>query len=73
MAGGLTTHNRGTEEIVTINHTECGMMAAHTETLMRAFRDKGIEWVWEVDTGHLRPPHHRLGQRVNNSWETGAK
>ncbi len=126
----LTCHFFGTEEIVIVNHTECGMMAAHTETLVQAFRDKGIDtenvqldpevpelkleagafgkwirmfdqqsvdaicaaqveyvrnhplipnhvtvsgWIWEVDTGHLRPPHQRLSEKVNSAKEMGAK
>ncbi len=126
----LSCHFFGTEEVVILNHTECGMMAAHTDTLMQAFRDKGLEtegvqldpevpeltleegafgkwlrmfdgrsvddicaaqvdhvrnhplipahvsvsgWIWEVETGHLRPPHHRLGGRVNNAREMGTK
>lgn len=126
----LTCHFFGTEEIVIVNHTECGMMAAHTETLVQAFRDQGIDtdnvqldpevpelkletgafgkwirmfdqhsvdaicaaqveyvrnhplipnhvtvsgWIWEVDTGHLRPPHQRLSEKVNSAKEMGAK
>lgn len=126
----LTCNFFGTEEVVIINHTECGMMSAHTDTLMKAFQDKGIDtdnvqldpevpelklesgsfgkwirmfdersvddicaaqvdyvrnhplipdhvtvsgWIWEVDTGNLRPPHQRLGEKVNNAKEMGAK
>ncbi|PSR32469.1 MAG: carbonic anhydrase [Sulfobacillus benefaciens] len=36
----LTTNFFGTEEIVIINHTECGMMSARTETLVKALSDK---------------------------------
>ncbi|MEF8794441.1 beta-class carbonic anhydrase [Thiohalorhabdus sp.] len=126
----LTCNFFGTEEVVIINHTECGMMSAHTDTLMKAFQDKGIDtdnvqldpevpelklesgsfgkwirmfdersvddicaaqvdyvrnhplipdhvtvsgWIWEVDTGNLRPPHQRLGEKVNTPKEMGAK
>jgi len=126
----LTCNFFGTEEVVIINHTECGMMSAHTDTLMKAFQDKGIDtdavqldpevpelklesgafgkwirmfdersvddicaaqvdyvrnhplipdhvtvsgWIWEVDTGNLRPPHQRLSEKVNHSKEMGAK
>jgi len=126
----LTCQFFGTEEIVIINHTECGMMSAHTDTLMQAFKDKGVDtenvqidpatpelklesgafgkwirmfdeksvddicaeqveyvrnhplipdhvtvsgWIYEVDTGHLRPPHQRLSAKVNSGNEMGAK
>ncbi len=126
----LTCNFFGTEEIVIINHTECGMMSAHTDTLVSAFRDKGVDmdnvpldpalpelklesgafgkwikmfdersvddicaaqvdlvrehplipdhvtvsgWIWEVDTGNLRPPHQRLWERVNDAKQMGAK
>lgn len=36
----LTTNFFGTEEIVIISHTECGMMSAHTDTLVKALSDK---------------------------------
>lgn len=39
----LTCNFFGTEEIVIINHTECGMMSAHAETLVQALKDKGID------------------------------
>ncbi len=38
----LTTQFFGTKEIVVVNHTECGMMSATTETLVAALRDKGV-------------------------------
>lgn len=39
----LTCNFFGTEEIVIINHTECGMMSAHAETLVQALTSKGID------------------------------
>jgi carbonic anhydrase len=39
----LTCQFFGTEEIVIINHTECGMMSAHADTLVAALKDKGID------------------------------
>jgi carbonic anhydrase len=39
----LTTQFFGTEEIVVINHTECGMMTATGEALVSALREKGID------------------------------
>lgn len=36
----LTTNFFGTEEIVIVNHTECGMMSARTEDLIRALSAK---------------------------------
>lgn len=38
----LTCNFFGTEEIVILNHTECGMMSAHAETLVKALEKKGI-------------------------------
>lgn len=124
----LTCHFFGTEEIVIINHTECGMMSAHAESLVKALANKGIDidnvpidpslpeltlasgafgkwlrmfedvdeicarqveyvrnhplipdqvtvsgWIWEVESGHLRPPHERLSERVNTSHAMGAQ
>ena len=124
----LTCNFFGTEEIVIINHTECGMMSAHTDTIVKTLKDKGIDldniqvdpdlpeltlkagafgkwvkmysdvdetcarqvdyvrnhplipkhvtvsgWVWEVETGHLRPPHIRMGEKVNTNKAMGAK
>ncbi|HKJ87187.1 MAG TPA: carbonic anhydrase [Gammaproteobacteria bacterium] len=126
----LTCNFFGTEEIVIINHTECGMMSAHTDTLVNAFKEKGVDtdnlqidpatpelklekgafgkwirmfdnqsvddicaaqveyvrshplipdhvtvsgWIWEVETGHLRPPHQRIAEKVNSAKEMGAK
>lgn len=39
----LTTQFFGTQEIIVINHTECGMMTATGEYLTRALREKGID------------------------------
>ncbi|WP_053960427.1 beta-class carbonic anhydrase [Sulfobacillus thermosulfidooxidans] len=36
----LTTNFFGTEEIIIVNHTECGMMSAKTEALVQAMKDK---------------------------------
>jgi carbonic anhydrase len=140
-AGGLMTDDAirsamlscnffGTEEIVIINHTECGMMSAKTETLVKTLKDKGVDvdniqvdpslpeltlgkgafgkwikmfddvnvdeicakqveiarnhplipkhvavsgWVYEVETGRLRPPHRLLSEKVNSSKAMGAK
>ena len=124
----LTTQFFGTEEIVIINHTECGMMSAHAETLCKCLEDKGIDldnvpldpslpeltlqpgafakwlrmfddvdeicarqveyvrnhplipdhvtvsgWVYEVETGRLRPPHQRISEHVNTSKQMKAK
>jgi len=32
----------GTTEIVIVNHTECGMMAAHTDAIVSALKDQGV-------------------------------
>lgn len=123
----LTCNFFGTEEIVIINHTECGMMSAHAETIVSALEEKGIDldgvqldpalpeltlekgafgkwlkmfddvdeicarqvdyvrnhplipdhvtvsgWIWEVETGRLRPPHQRIAEKVNTSKAMGA-
>jgi putative FmdB family regulatory protein len=34
---------------------------------------QGSGWIWEVETGHLRPHHGRVYDKVNTSWEMGAK
>ena len=39
----LTTQFFGTEEIVVINHTECGMMTATGDALVAALEEKGID------------------------------
>lgn len=36
----LTTQFFGTEEIVIVNHTECGMMSARTEDLVRILKER---------------------------------
>ena len=138
-AGGLITDDAirsamlscqffGTEEIVIVNHTECGMMSAHAETLVKALKDKGLKlddiqldpalpelklekgafarwlkmfsdvdeicaqqvdyvrnhplipdhvtisgWVYEVETGRLRPPHQRISEKVSTSKAMGAR
>ena len=30
-------------------------------------------WIYEVETGNLRPPHRRVGNKVNTTKEMGAK
>jgi len=39
----LTTQFFGTKEIVVVNHTECGMMSASTDTLVKALEKKGFD------------------------------
>lgn len=39
----LTTNFFGTQEIIVINHTECGMMTATGEYLTEALRQRGID------------------------------
>lgn len=124
----LTCNFFGTQEIVIINHTECGMMSAKADTLTAALKEKGIDvdnvpidpslpelkldsdnfakwirmfddvdeicakqveyvrnhplipdhitvsgWVWEVETGCLRPPHGLVSDKVNTSKSMGAQ
>lgn len=124
----LTCNFFGTQEIVIVNHTECGMMSARADTLVAALKEKGIDtdgvqldpalpelklgagafakwikmfddvdeicarqveyvknhplipkhvtvsgWIWEVETGHLRPPHGTVADKVNTSRAMGAK
>jgi len=120
----LTTRFFGTEEIIIVNHTECGMMSASPDQIMNALqqrvpdllnglavdpllpefrltdRDAYYRWlkmfddvdqtaeaqvgflrnhplipdhveihayIYEVETGSLRRPHVRLGDRVNTA------
>lgn len=53
-AGGIVTDDAlrsamlscrffGTEELVVVNHTECGMMAAHSETVRHALDEQGVD------------------------------
>jgi len=30
-------------------------------------------WIYEVETGHLRPPHRRIGEKVNTARQMRAK
>lgn len=39
----LTTNFFGTEEIIIVNHTECGMMSARTEDLVTALTVEGVD------------------------------
>jgi len=62
----LTCKVFGTEQIVIINHTECGMMSAHTDTLVRALAEKGIE----TDRSQLDPalPELKLEPGAFGKW-----
>ena len=62
----LTCNFFGTQEIVIINHTECGMMSANAETLVNALKQKGID----VDNVQLDPalPELRLGKGAFGQW-----
>lgn len=39
----LTTNFFGTNEIIVVNHTECGMMSATSDRLTAALKEKGID------------------------------
>ncbi|MGE3284467.1 MAG: beta-class carbonic anhydrase [Pseudonocardia sp.] len=39
----LTCNFFGTNEIVIVQHTQCGMLSAHASDLEQSFRDKGID------------------------------
>lgn len=76
-AGGLVTDDAirsamltcqffGTEEIVVIQHTECGMMTATGEALTRALQEKGID----TDSVSIDPalPELKLPKGVFPKW-----
>ena len=62
----LTTQFFKTEEIIVINHTECGMMSATGEELVAALKEKGID----PDTVPLDPacPHLHLDKGHFAGW-----
>ncbi|MEN6496818.1 MAG: carbonic anhydrase [Thermoguttaceae bacterium] len=62
----LTTQFFGTQEIIVINHTECGMMTATGEYLANALREKGIE----LDQVQLDPalPEWKLAAGTFPQW-----
>ena len=62
----LTCNFFGTEEIVIINHTECGMMSAQTETIVKSLKDKGID----LDNLQLDPdlPELTLKSGMFGKW-----
>lgn len=62
----LTCQFFGTQEIVIINHTECGMMSVHTDTLVSALKDKGID----VDNVPIDPslPELKLDKGAFGKW-----
>lgn len=62
----LTCQFFGTEEIVIINHTECGMMSAHVETLVEQLKNKGID----VDNIPIDPslPELKLAPGAFAKW-----
>lgn len=62
----LTCQFFGTEEIVIVNHTECGMMSAHADTLVKTLEDKGLN----LDDIQLDPalPELKLEKRAFGRW-----
>lgn len=62
----LTCQFFGTQEIVIINHTECGMMSVHTDTLVSALKGKGID----VDNVPIDPslPELKLDKGAFGKW-----
>ena len=62
----LTTQFFGTQEIIVINHTECGMMSASGDFLTQALREKGIN----VDEIAIDPalPELKLPKGVFSNW-----
>ncbi len=62
----LTTQFFGTEEIIVINHTECGMMTATGEYIANAIQEKGIR----VDQIQIDPalPEWKLTPGTFPQW-----
>jgi carbonic anhydrase len=62
----LTTQFFGTQEIIVVNHTECGMMSASGDFLTQALQDKGIN----VDEIAIDPalPELKLPKGVFSTW-----
>jgi carbonic anhydrase len=62
----LTTQFFGTQEIIVVNHTECGMMTATGDFLHQALKNKGID----VDQVSIDPalPDLKLSQGVFSKW-----
>ncbi|NJK48162.1 carbonic anhydrase [Candidatus Gracilibacteria bacterium] len=62
----LTTQFFGTQEIIVINHTECGMMTASGDFLTQALKEQGID----VDEVIIDPalPDLKLPRGVFSTW-----
>ncbi len=62
----LTTQFFGTKEIVVLGHTECGMMSAKAEDLVKALKDKGID----TDNPSIDPtlPELKLDKGAFGKW-----
>lgn len=62
----LTTQFFDTQEIIVINHTECGMMSASGDFLTQILKDRGID----VNTVNIDPtlPELKLPQGVFSTW-----
>jgi len=62
----LTTNFFGTNEIIVVNHTECGMMSATTDRLTAALKEKGID----LDKVAVDPalPELKLGKGAFGKW-----
>jgi carbonic anhydrase len=62
----LTCNFFGTEEIVIVQHTQCGMLSANAVDLEKALRDKGID----TDNIVLDPtlPELKLGKGAFAKW-----
>jgi carbonic anhydrase len=62
----LTTQFFGTQEIIVINHTECGMMSASGDFLTKVLKNKGID----VDGVAIDPalPKLKLPKGVFSQW-----
>jgi len=62
----LTCHFFGTEEIVIVQHTQCGMLSANAADLEKMLRDKGID----TDNIAMDPtlPELKLGKGAFAKW-----
>ncbi|MGF1590854.1 MAG: beta-class carbonic anhydrase [Pleurocapsa sp.] len=62
----LTTRFFGTQEIIVINHTECGMMTASGDFLSQVLPDKGVD----VERVNIDPAltELKLGTGIFSNW-----
>jgi len=68
-SAALTIHFFGTEEIVIVNHTECGMLTADGETVTKAIQEKTGLNLEEVALDPMLPHFKLKRQELPNWWK----